>query len=52
MSIKIRRLIVIIGYRVHKAFTAERKEQLRQLSQMPDIYERLAHALGNNTSKS
>ena len=33
-------------YRVHKAFTAERREQLKQLSQMPDIYERLAHALG------
>lgn len=36
----------IIVYRVHKAFTAERREQLKQLSQMPDIYERLAHALG------
>lgn len=36
----------IIVNRVHKAFTAERREQLRQLSQMPDIYERLAHAVG------
>ena len=36
----------VVIYRVHKAFTAERKEQLKQLSQMPDIYERLAHALG------
>jgi len=31
---------------MQKAFTAERREQLKQLSQMPDIYERLARALG------
>ncbi|XP_065915389.1 DNA replication licensing factor mcm4-like [Dysidea avara] len=30
---------------MQKAFTAERREQLKQLSQMPDIYERLARAL-------
>lgn len=29
-----------------KAFTAERIEQLKQLSKAPDIYERLSRALG------
>ena len=29
-----------------KAFTAERIEQLKQLSRTPDIYERLSRALG------
>ena len=32
--------------RLKKTFTAERVEQLRQLSRTPDIYERLARALG------
>ena len=31
---------------MRKAFTAERIEQLRQLSRAPDIYDRLARALG------
>ena len=30
----------------HKAFSAERVEQLRRLSRSPDIYEKLARALG------
>ena len=34
------------SYSLKKEFTAERVEQLRQLSQAPDIYERLARALG------
>ena len=31
---------------VKKTFTAERVEQLKQLSRSPDIYDRLARALG------
>ena len=33
-----------------QAFTAERVEQLKQLSHTPDIYERLARALGERWS--
>ena len=33
-------------FRLRKTFTAERVEQLRQLAREPDIYERLAKALG------
>lgn len=31
---------------LHKTFTPERVQQLNQLSKLPDIYERLARALG------
>ncbi len=39
------------GYSIYlssqkKTFTAERVEQLKQLAKTPDIYERLARALG------
>ena len=34
-----------------KAFSAERKEQLHFLSRMPDIYERLAQALGKGEGR-
>ena len=39
-------IICYLTHSMQKAFTAERREQLKQLSQMPDIYERLARALG------
>lgn len=31
---------------IRKTFSAERREQLRHLSRLPDIYERLSRALG------
>ena len=48
--------LVAMGYplclhhlRMKKVFTAERVEQLKQLSKTHDIYERLSRALGEPT---
>ena len=44
-------LSVLLRFRSAHGFTAEREEQLKQLSKTPDIYERLSKALGNNCSR-
>ena len=41
-------LLLYCIYRQKKTFTAERVEQLKQLARTPDIYERLARALGTD----
>lgn len=43
-------LSVLLRFRSAHGFTAEREEQLKQLSKTPDIYERLSKALGSNCS--